>query len=466
MSNKHKRDWFNTCTPKTQRSKSKRPKASGNIDVLPSKKIVDINLDCLEHIFRLLDLKDLMNVASAHQHLKAAANLVFHHKYNKMYVVLFNTNKQCIEPVTINKDRNCMWVQNLKFTFKILRLFGANISKVEIFANYPLRDQACAINVNYDRIMQYLNKYCLESLTSFEVARHPKNVLSAVQKEFKNIEYVSIRGGNITSDVMFQINWIFPKMRRLELISKRFMGLKPIHYPYLEDLQMCILDRDLSRRRNIKPVILSNIDVQSLRVSRHCDTNTWEIISRMKNLNTLRMSYSSMLFKNFNGPPIQFDEVENLDVDVDNSNDEILEPPLTTVFSFGHLKTCTVDCWAEHFTPMLDFIIANPTIEKLTIRLHINRHGSKPLSIGLQLARYVSLAPNPISIELDFYNCHFIDSHIAYVLKFLESNQYLSKFIMRFKTLFAFESVRERIPKQWKIIKLVGNSEIHVIRND
>lgn len=108
---------------------------------------------------------------------------------------------------------------------------------------------------------------------------------------------------------MFQINGIFPKMRRLELIANRFMGLKPIHYPFSEDLEMSISDRALSRRRNIKPVILSSVDVRSLRVSRHCDSNTWKIISILKNLNTLEMSYSSMLFKNFNGTPIQFDAV-------------------------------------------------------------------------------------------------------------------------------------------------------------
>lgn len=197
--------------PKTQCSNSKRPKSVYNTDV--SKKISDINLDCLEHIFRLLALEDLMNVASTSKHLKVAANLVFNHKYKKMQVVLYNTKKQWIEPIHINKDRNIMWVMNLEFTFKILRLFGANISNIDIFANYPLRDQARVINVNYDRIIQYVNKYCLESQISFEVARHPKNVLSAVQKEFKNVEYVRIRGGNITSDVMSQINWIFPKMR-------------------------------------------------------------------------------------------------------------------------------------------------------------------------------------------------------------------------------------------------------------
>ena len=52
-----------------------------NADVERLKKIVDINLDCPELIFRLLELEDLTNVAEANKQLKVAASLVFNNKY-------------------------------------------------------------------------------------------------------------------------------------------------------------------------------------------------------------------------------------------------------------------------------------------------------------------------------------------------------------------------------------------------
>lgn len=240
---KRRRNTSNTNKIKTLRSNSKRSKVEveENIKTGSSIKIDDVNLDCLEHVFRLLDLKDLINVAEANKQLNAAAGLAFNHKYGKLYVLLRNEKPKQGPPVEIYEDRNFISVNNRKFTFKILRLFGHYISEVSIDALYPDANRA---RVNYDRIVQYVNEYCLESLTSFRVLRHPKNVLNALKKEFKNVEDVRMSGGRIQSEILFQINQWFPNMRRLKLHPIRFPDLKSIKFEHLEDLSMGIFPID------------------------------------------------------------------------------------------------------------------------------------------------------------------------------------------------------------------------------
>lgn len=63
---------------------SKRQKEMAMANPTYSTKINDVNLDCLEYIFRYLDLEDLINVAEGNKHLKTAPNMAFNdNKYKK-----------------------------------------------------------------------------------------------------------------------------------------------------------------------------------------------------------------------------------------------------------------------------------------------------------------------------------------------------------------------------------------------
>lgn len=115
----------NTRKTKTQNSNSissKRPKYVMTFIAVDFKRIIDVNFDCLEHIFQFLDIEDLINVAEANKQLKVAADVVFNHKYKLFSFWLYNNNMPLAEPIDIY--RSLIVIRNLNFTFKILRIFG------------------------------------------------------------------------------------------------------------------------------------------------------------------------------------------------------------------------------------------------------------------------------------------------------------------------------------------------------
>lgn len=307
MPKKHRRNIFYTRKTTNQHSNPKRLKSKVFITDIDAVflKIDDINVDCLEHIFRLLDLADLFNVAEANMQLRAAAELVFNQKYEKMTVFLKNTKAPYDDascgPISFSKDIDTISVQNLKYSFKILRVFGQYISEVVIRATDPSQNQSNSIKLNYDRIIRYLNKYCLESLIYFGVKFYLSNVLDGVRKEFKNVEVVVLHGGNITFELLLELNQKFPKMRRLVLAAYEFPNLNSIKFPYLDDLSMYSMEPKNICRSIVEPIISSNMDLRCLNLE-HYDLNTWRMISTMRNLVTLGMHYTSSEFKNFTGP--------------------------------------------------------------------------------------------------------------------------------------------------------------------
>lgn len=135
---------------------SKRQKEMSIANAASSTKIDDVNLDCLEYVFKFLDLEDLINVAEGNKHLKTAANMAFNHNKYKKKIILQSYSRVEHESIEV---RNVIEIKNLKFIFKILRLFGDYISNV--WAHEPTRNfKPENVNIiNYERIMHYDEKF-------------------------------------------------------------------------------------------------------------------------------------------------------------------------------------------------------------------------------------------------------------------------------------------------------------------
>lgn len=76
---------------KNETEKAKRKKTQEEVTPGPNatKKISDVNDDCLEKIFMELDLKDLLSVADSSKKLKTAAEMAFKSKYGKRNVEIW-----------------------------------------------------------------------------------------------------------------------------------------------------------------------------------------------------------------------------------------------------------------------------------------------------------------------------------------------------------------------------------------
>lgn len=119
--------------------------------------------------------------------------------------------------------------------------------------------------------------------------------MNVEQNILKNVEFVSMRGEDITPELPLKLNKVFPKTRGLDLSPEQFLDSEITKFPYLEHLEMSIGGNDFSNERSIRTAINSNLDVSSLCLRGHYDPRTWKTIStKMTNLEALNMSYSEI----------------------------------------------------------------------------------------------------------------------------------------------------------------------------
>lgn len=192
-------------------------------------KITDLNIDCLEEIFKYLDLSNLLNVANSNKWLKIAASFVFRRNYGKKRVTV-------IQPYGYEGIPLRVYCKNVivraTFSLRFLRYFGCIVSKLEIILDNISQKQVY-------KICFYINEYCTESLIELEILGFGINniIFRNIQKPFVNIEMVSFRWCHLEKNLI-QFNKWFPKMRHLELNKNKIDEEKCIemHFPNLRYL--------------------------------------------------------------------------------------------------------------------------------------------------------------------------------------------------------------------------------------
>lgn len=427
-------------------------------DVDAPKRIIDINIDCQEHIFRYLSVKDLVNVAEANKQLKPAAALAFNRQYSKMKFVLYNIPMRPIQfkrTIFLSKKySNIVTVATALYTFKLLRLFGRYILAIRLYGKDPMHNFRPEI-LNYKRIMQYINNNCSESLVWFEMLLHPDSLFDSVEKQFKNVEHLSIKGGKFNQQALRQINEKFPNIRRLELVPRWFPPLEPMELPNVDDLLMDVdyNNQDWAAIEKAKPIISSNMHLRCLRLYKHYDMDTWRTVSEMRHLESLEMSFRTFRIKNYNGSPIHFPTVEHLHLKAYSLKDEDIEIHPINLFVFSNLKAITITCSQIQLTAFLQYIQSMPTVQKVIVNLHIIdhwMHGSVLLPpIIDQLEEFTPI--NPIPVEL---NLRPVFIGAKYVLEILNANEYITKVSVTLRNRLALNQFRKKISRQWKITRI------------
>lgn len=163
-------------------------------------KLTDVNQLCLEHIFMYLDLENPLSVAHANKYLGLATIHPFSQKYGQKQIRLLQTTKR------VWNESNVVTIPDLRIIFQVLRCFGQSIKTlkidyVPICNNYQYE--------KYQRIMDYANEFCAESLTNFVL--FPAFGLEKLKKPFGNVEEIIIRQMKLQEKCLSRV---FPKLRR------------------------------------------------------------------------------------------------------------------------------------------------------------------------------------------------------------------------------------------------------------
>lgn len=195
---------------------NKRPRAGT--------KLIDVNIDCIEEIFKHLGLQDLLNIADACKRLRKASFFIFASTHQpKIYIDYtckeidfwtwspyylrtrsFPNGKKTLE---IKPDEE-QELGTLKTCLQLLRCFGNHITFLDI-RNYNRPDVPI-----FDRILSHVNEFSSESLKELTIHGDClQGALNQLKKPFLNVEQVVTNACTLKTNLW---NTFFPHLQTLK----------------------------------------------------------------------------------------------------------------------------------------------------------------------------------------------------------------------------------------------------------
>lgn len=453
MTKRKKRSFERYRRLKAKRNRMETENNYASPDSVPGTTIVDVNYDCLGHVFFYLDFTDLINVADANNHLRVAAQMEFDRRLKQRMITafliwpLYSPNKEQFYEMEFydNAIRICVPL----LAFKSIRLFGHYVSEIHLNIDK---------NSLKEKFLLHVNKYCHETLNIFKIygdfyGNYSKS-FGLLKHPFGNVE--KFRCNDVGPECV-HLNRLFPRLRDLMICSLSDPKYILQTFPNLEtfftrNYGTTFTVSDLKAFTSLNPQ-LENFGI------RGCHPRIWENIhTELKNLKSIKMDFFP--FKPLSDAPIPFNNVETCYMSCTIWNELKVKP--IDMFFFERLKKLTVDCWIRfnQLEDWLDFILAHSTIEELEIVLDSNNRPSlrkifKKLHEKLEKARQ-----NIKFITLKIYSDTFFEREKK-ILKFLKANQWITKLSLKFgyDDLFKCLSEMERISevilqnKQFKVKK-------------
>lgn len=251
-------------------------------------KITDLLDDCLEHIFKFLDIKDLLSVADSRKSFKASLDRTFRSKYIKDFCIMPSDEGAYKWGVVKLKNYDREAVINFGDILKFLRCFGELISEIYFSTNLGERYPQ---NQN-NELLRYMNKYCSKTLRGLSMVDAP-NIL--LLKPFVNVE--SFRLHRESGDKWIDLERVFPKLCCLELSMESIPDYFAVHLPHLKEL---LLFGPNDVMKNVKKIVQLNLHVQLLTIYEVDDPSILEIVSECRQLKEFHIQFSILNYPSRN----------------------------------------------------------------------------------------------------------------------------------------------------------------------
>lgn len=273
--------------------------------------ILDIGVDCLEHVFANYDLEDLLRVADVCQKFKEAANYVFIWKYSKKKIgIEFDGFRYAGNPNYVIRNDQLL-ITNYETAIKLLRSFGRNISDIKLDYGYTYRHyeifRRCYVNV-----IRYINHYCADSLKRINILPIQTEFDELCRKPFSEAETIVLCVADLD---IYSLKTLFPKMQSLTLTWHNIEHkptTKAEHYPHLKRLEIYYRGswRSSEFGSFLFNILQSNQQIQSLELCAHS-----RILSEMKTIHLPNVRDFTIEDFHFdiihpNNIPFKFDKVE------------------------------------------------------------------------------------------------------------------------------------------------------------
>lgn len=225
-----------------------------------AKKLTDLNVDCLEHIFRMLNFEDLINVANTNNKLLIeAAAMVYNLKYGNMTTEISYDaiSVRCPTGVLSYDKIVCeMEFDEHSTAIAFLNNFGDSIKSLQIYMNVPY----------YEQLEQALYENCAKTIIELNLIDYAlsSRVMESIKKPFTKIEKICIKGGALSQHFTQFTHW-FPNMRHLKLFRNIVYTPEAIEirYPHLEHLSIHVDSWYGLKRHNITTILHQNLHLRS-----------------------------------------------------------------------------------------------------------------------------------------------------------------------------------------------------------
>lgn len=201
-----------------------------------TKKLTDINEDCLESIFKHLPPEDLLNVAEASKEFQSAVNMVYRRQYSQKTADVELSICRYVRKKPLAEKINRIRINDLETSLKLLRSFGYMINELFVDCNENIK--------NCEAMFSYINKYCFQNLIELSICNIiPENRLSInmFENPFLNLETLLFYNVPLYGEIT-QFNRLYPKMKTLIFMEDTILidsRCIEINFTSLECLDLC-----------------------------------------------------------------------------------------------------------------------------------------------------------------------------------------------------------------------------------
>lgn len=226
-------------------------------------------------------------MAQTSVHFSVLANDVFRRQYGSQTLLICDPFDEEYDSSVNVKPPN-LNVNNFNMLTDILRIFGAEIHKIDLIHHH------IELNRRYE-IHNLIAQYCSMSLTTLRIHNGPNMVMPGFQTPLKGVQHVLFYGTlGIIGKTNLKLNQMFPSVRELSLqsVDVMFPTKFKINFPQLKRV-------NLSPNSNISAVVKNLFEMnQQIEIVSFSELNSSHYLKLVSNLPNVRELSAIVFAKN------------------------------------------------------------------------------------------------------------------------------------------------------------------------
>lgn len=388
-----------------------------------SLQLVDINYDCLLHIFQYLDVDTLVSIAEADHRFIEAAAAIFS-RYNRQFDVMHLSPRVDLRCDLIN------YCQNPSNIEPFFRHFGHLISNLNV--DFVLSKK---VDIDFGKLLQ---EHCGTSLVSMNLACYRETEFQSNEKPFIALKQLKVFRGTLSK--WSQINVRCPNLNRLELFEVKLNRPHSIevNFPQLKHLQI-YNKMDKIPKTNICEMLRLNPQLEELTLQCDYDIDFLELLGQnLRMLKTLEIWSPKDRFSSFGDRKIRFETVNKFAL---KASDDEWKPIVEMPFEFVGLQELSFNCYNVFKGPIMEFVMRCGDLIKLKLIPCLDEIDDLAVD---DLKKVIKSCPQLEELTFCADNLREAD-----IIQFLSDGKHLEKVTMLILTLLLSSTFFAKIKDEW-----------------